>query len=419
VKPPLSGPTLALGALLALAGPAAAQTASELQRAKESFQAGAAAYAAGEYLAAIQALDAAYALTPVPAIAFSMAQAERRQYFAGRERRHLDRAITLYRRYLEQVPTGGRRADALDALSQLEPLAALQAGPGAGAEAAAAEPARPTRLMITAEAPGARLAIDGGAPSPSPVIREVAPGKHRIEVTAAGHFPETREVTAVAGELIPVTVTLREQPSILRLSAPAEAELYLDGVFLRRGGEAVSLSLPSGPHRLAVAENGHRVAAHSLQLQPGQTQQHQVTLLPTGQRRAARLLFIAGGATLVGGSLLGALSLRAQGEAQRFLDKRERGSVTSGELEEYDEAITRRNGYRMAAAVGLGVTSACLITGFFLYEFDRPSPEQLQQADAAARAPQGPPLRPTSARPLRLLPLAGADRVGAVVHARF
>jgi hypothetical protein len=121
--------------------------------------------------------------------------------------------------------------------------------------------------------------------------------------------------------------------------------------------------------------------------------------------------------------LLGALSLRAQGEAQRFLDKRERVSVTSDELDEYDEAVTRRDRYRMAAAVGLGVTSVCLVTGFFLYEFDRPSPEQLQQADAGARGSDPPnlrpTLRPTSARPLRLLPLAGADRAGAMLHARF
>ena len=61
---------------------------SDLDRAKESFKAGATAYAAGDYLAAIQALDAAYQLTPLPAIAFSLAQAHRRQYFVDHEREH-------------------------------------------------------------------------------------------------------------------------------------------------------------------------------------------------------------------------------------------------------------------------------------------------------------------------------------------
>ena len=174
---------------------AGAQRAGDLERAKDSFKAGATAYAAGEYLAAIQAFEAAYALTPLPPIAFSLGQAERRQYFASHERPHLDWAIALFRRYIEQVQTGGRRADALDALSQLEPLAAIKAGDSA----AAVEAARPTRLLLTCEAPGAELSLDGGPAAPSPLIREVPPGPHQLAVSAPGFFPVTREVTAVAG----------------------------------------------------------------------------------------------------------------------------------------------------------------------------------------------------------------------------
>src|SRR5882762_3849684 len=114
---------LALWATL-LPASAWAEPASDLERAKESFKAGATAYAAGDYLAAIQALDAAYQLTPLPAIAFSLGQAERRQYFVDHAPEHLSRAVSLFRRYIELAPGGSRRADALDALSQLEPLAA-------------------------------------------------------------------------------------------------------------------------------------------------------------------------------------------------------------------------------------------------------------------------------------------------------
>ena len=72
---------------------ALADSPSELERAKDSFKAGATAYAAGDYLAAIQALDAAYQLTPLPAIAFSLGQAERRQYFVDHSRDHLDLSL--------------------------------------------------------------------------------------------------------------------------------------------------------------------------------------------------------------------------------------------------------------------------------------------------------------------------------------
>jgi tetratricopeptide (TPR) repeat protein len=81
------------------------QTNDDLERAKASFKAGAAAYAAGEYPAAIQALDTAYELTPLPAIAFSLGQAERRQYFVAHERQHLERAVALFRRYVADVPS--------------------------------------------------------------------------------------------------------------------------------------------------------------------------------------------------------------------------------------------------------------------------------------------------------------------------
>jgi hypothetical protein len=183
---------LIVASFLCFSGTASAQ-ADAVERAKTSFKAGATAYAAGEYLAAIQALDAAYALTPIPAIAFSLAQAERRQYFVAHERAHLDRAVMLFRRYVDQVPSGGRRADALDALSQLEPLAATLPSSGTPAAPAESNDVRRTRLMITSEAPGASISIDGGPPAPSPLIREVSPGKHQVEVTAEGFYPDRRE----------------------------------------------------------------------------------------------------------------------------------------------------------------------------------------------------------------------------------
>src|SRR5262245_6409993 len=199
----------ALAVCLALlcASPAAfAQDSNERERAKASFKAGANAYAAGDYLAAIQALESAYALTPLPAIAFSLAQAERRQYFVAHDPQHLLRAIELYRRYLEQMPSGGRRGDALDALSQLEPIALNLPGRGAGGDALqkASLVPRQTRLMITADVPGVALSLDGGPPAPSPLIREVEPGVHSARASADGFVTASREVTAVAGELIPV-----------------------------------------------------------------------------------------------------------------------------------------------------------------------------------------------------------------------
>src|SRR6478609_7846614 len=163
--------TLAFGAICWPLCALAADPQSDLERAKESFRAGATAYAAGDYLAAIQALDAAYQLTPLPAIAFSLAQAHRRQYFVDHAREHLQRSIALFRQYVELAPTGARRADALDALSQLEPLAAAHPKTPQSGENSA-EAVRRTRVLVTTDAPGAQLALDDTSAVPSPLIRE-------------------------------------------------------------------------------------------------------------------------------------------------------------------------------------------------------------------------------------------------------
>jgi hypothetical protein len=395
---------------------AVAQPSADLERAKESFKAGATAYGAGEYLAAIQAFEAAYALTPLPPIAFSLAQAERRQYFAGHERAHLDRAIALFRRYVEQVPSGGRRADALDALSQLEPLGAARTGESSAVSESAA---RPTRLMITSDAPGALLALDQDPPAPSPLIREVEPGAHRVTASAPGFFPADRALTAVAGELVPMAVALRERPSLLTVSAPPDAELYLDGAFAGRGGDGLHLQLASGPHRLVVARKGHRVHSQALTLERGETQSLRVDLQPTTQRRAARRLLIASGVALGAGAVLGGLALHAESNAKDFLARRERGNVSAGDLHQYDEDVTARGRYRTAAAVAGGLAVALATTGLFLHELDNPEAQELYRA--ARPSPDERPPAPESAARLRLqfAPLVYAGVLGGVLEGRF
>jgi tetratricopeptide (TPR) repeat protein len=361
-----------------------AQQPTDLARAKESFNAGAAAYASGEYLAAIQALDAAYVLTPLPAIAFSLAQAERRQYFVDHDRAHLDRAVALFRRYLDAVPSGGRRSDAVDALSQLEPLAAKSVSPDV-ASAPPPESVRRTRLVVTSDADGARVSVDGGPASVSPWIGEVEPGVHRVKVVAEGFFEAEREVAAVAGELIPAAVLLRERPSTVAVWAAPEAGLYVDGTFVRQGGEGVVLTVPSGAHRVEVAEKGHVVSSHDLELQRGESQNLHVVLAATPQRRAAQGLFIAGAASLGAGVVLGGLALHAESQARDFLDKRAQENVSSDELSSYRSQIADRDRYRVGAAIGVASSVGLFFTGLLLHELDQPRLQEPKRSSVAVK----------------------------------
>jgi hypothetical protein len=406
------GAVFIAAAVLCSAAPAFAQ-ADAVERSKASFKAGATAYAAGEFLAAIQALESAYALTPIPAIAFSLAQAERKQYFVAHEREHLERAVTLLRRYIEQVPTGGRRADALDALAQLEPLLAASTG-GATRASIDGDAVRRTRLMITSEAPGAGISIDGGPPVPSPLIREVTPGKHHVDITAEGFFPEQRELVALAGDLIPEIVTLRERPATVVVAAPGGSEIYVDGVYAGAGGDHVTLELPSGMHRMVVAESGYRVALRSLDLERGKTQTIRVELERTSQRKAAHVLFITGAGALAAGAVFGALAVRAEDQAQDFLAQKAQGNVSAEALAEYDDDVAARERYRIATAVSLASSLGLFITGFFLHELDRPAPEELRRR-AAQPGRHTARIEPS----LRVAPVAAPTGLGISLRGAF
>jgi tetratricopeptide (TPR) repeat protein len=386
----------------------AAQQPSDLERAKASFKAGANAYAAGDYLAAIQALETAYELSPLPAIAFSLAQAERKQYFVKEERAHLERAVMLFRRYLEQEPRGGRREDARLALTQLEPLL----GATRPAEAPSKQPQRPTRLMIVSEAPGAVISLDDQPAAASPLIREVTPGKHRARVRAAGYVDAEREVTAVAGELLLTEVRLTERPSVLYVWAPLGSDIYVDGVYVGAGGERMSVPLAAGAHQLSVLQKGRRMVRRDLQIERGRTHTEQVTLEPTTQRMLSEFLFIGGGGALGASLVLSALAIRSENKAEQFLGDRRQHSVSAAQLVAYDASLVERNRYRTAAVISVAGSVGMFITGLFLHELDRPSALGAASRSSAPR-PQ------TALSRFRFAPVAAASDVGASLQMSF
>lgn len=357
-------------ACCASASPAVAQQPAELERAKASFRAGANAYAAGDYLAAIQALEAAYSLTPLPAIAFSLAQAERKQYAAKKEREHLERALVLFRRYLEQEPNGARRSDAQLALAELQPLL----GGAQANEPKGTPPQRPTRLMIVSDTPGVSIKLDGGASAASPLIREVTPGKHRARLQASGYLDVERDVTAIAGELILTEVRLPERPTSLYVWAPEGADIYVDGVYITHGGPLATIPLSSGFHRLAVSKAGKRLVRRDLRLQRGQSHTEYITLEPTTQRSLSEYLFIAGGAALGGGVILSAFAIRSENKAEDFLRRRALNQeLKPADLLSYNAALAERSRFRTGATIGIAASLGMFVTGLFLHEFDRPN----------------------------------------------
>ena len=203
---------------LALAAPLllgrAAHAADTGDQGKTLFNAGASAYAAGQFNAAIQAFDESYRLSPRPGVLFSIAQAYRRQYYVDKRPEHLKSAIQYYRDYLTKVSEGGRRADAAQALSELEPLAERLGTSPAAPSASPAAPPPETRLMVSSPTRGATVSVDKGKAVEAPLITEIKPGKHALHLTAEGYFDEDREINALAGGVAALDIALRDLPQI-------------------------------------------------------------------------------------------------------------------------------------------------------------------------------------------------------------
>ena len=147
--------SLALATVIAcMLGTTAAQAIEPavLEEAKVLFVAGDKAYSAGNFPAAIRAFQEAYKKAPLPPLLFSIAQAYRREYAIGRKPENLREAIAHYRKYIELVPQGGRRADAAAALAELEVMAAQSApsDPAAPQSPSPSVEKSPTRVMISA-----------------------------------------------------------------------------------------------------------------------------------------------------------------------------------------------------------------------------------------------------------------------------
>lgn len=406
-------------ALLVVARPvAAADDVAALEQAKTYFNAGAQAFEAGSFKAAIQAFEQAYRLSPKPGIIFSMAQAHRRQYYLDKRPEHLLEAIKEYRDYVTKVEQGGRRADAAEALAELEPIAA-RLDPAAGA-IPPVEVAPPTRVMVSSQTKGARVTLDGGAPGAAPLIGDVKPGKHVIRIEADGFFAEDRELLAAEGSLVALDISLRERPARVSVDAASGAQISVDGRPAGTTPLVAPLELSSGRHLVTVIRNGSRPYSEEIDLARGEQRHVRASLDTTGQRYASYAFLAAGAGGLVAGGLFTGLALGAQHSARVVADARTTGNISAQQLDDYNQAIIRRDAWKQAAGVGFGAGALVIGTGLVLFAFDHPTvgsaPARLDDSSRGSA-----PARPPAAVPAEMsaVPLLSPGFVGGELTARF
>jgi tetratricopeptide (TPR) repeat protein len=406
------GHLIVVGALL-VAGSASAQPAPALEQAKKLFDVGAQSYSAGQYDAAVQAFEQAYRLVPRPALLFSLAQAERKQYYASKNAEYVGRALTHFRQYLAEVPTGGRRTDATDAIADLEPIAARLGGDAKMMASSPRELAQ-TRLSVGTPTPGASVAIDDGPPRPAPFSEVVKAGKHRVRVTAPGFNGEEQDVVAVEGTLVPVTVDLKEKPARVTFDAGDGADLYVDGRLVGSTPLPHPLELASGDHLVAVAKTGAKGVVFPITLERDKDRRVPVKLEKTPQRVASLVVLGTGAAGVLAGAVFTGIAISQESTASSLEDKGKTQNLTPEELEKHNDALASRDQWRTAATVTFGVSAGLLAVGTALYFLDRPS--------IAAPTPERAPTKPTgpsTTMEIGWAPVVSPSFLGAGAVGRF
>jgi hypothetical protein len=413
-------PTLALAASLSVTTAARAGDAPDQGR--TLFNAGAQAYAGGQFKAAIQAFDECYRLDPRPGVLFSIAQAHRRQFYVDKAPEHLRLAIQNYRDYLSKVTDGGRRSDAAQALSELEPIAErLGASP-----AAPAAPAAPleTRLMVSSPTREAMVSVDKAKAMEAPLIIEIKPGKHALHLTAPGYFDEDREINASAGGVAALDIALRERPGLLMIKAAGGAQLTIDGRYIATTPLPRPLEIDPGHHLISVAKNGYYAHTEELDVGRAETRTLDVKLASTKQRVASYVLVGTGVAGVIVGGVIAGLAAHQQSLAQDIDTQRQAKaydcrdtSVTCPSVA-YQNAVDRRNSLRPIAGVALTAGAVVAATGAMLFLFDQPSLDpRASRADSKPAAP-APTLKAT---PLEIsaAPSIGPGFYGGSLIGRF
>jgi hypothetical protein len=404
------------------AGTAHAQSGQDADRAKSErrqeaelfFRAGEQAFNAGQYLVAAQAFEQAYEILPLPAIIFSRAQASRLQYFVDKDVTHLLQAIDLYRQYIQEVEQGGRRDDAATSLAELEVIRdrLQREGRLKARRESAVEIEDKTQLMVTTQVQGAKAAIDGKS-GEAPLILEVKPGNHRVEVQANGYFAASQQATAVAGRLVVVEVELQPMPARLTVHAEPGASIHVDGRALAMTPLSRPLEVPAGKHFVAVTRRGRYPWARELELEHGKSLDVRTRLETTSQRRISYWVLGASGLSLLATAGAGALAYRADGDLAKLVERYEVGGISEAEADAIRAAGARRDDRLLLTYVFIGTTVVTALTGGGLYWFDTP------QVSTAGMSTGDVESRRDTASSLRIAPLIDANQAGFAVAGHF
>ena len=377
--------------VIALVVLAAMPAHADRAKAEQYFRAGAQAFRQQSFAAAAENFELAYKELPLPDIAFSAAQAYRRQYYIDAKPRYVQRAVVLYEAYLDAVKSGGRVADAADGLAEMKRELDRLGAQGARVDTAQGSATRLAVSVVTAgeahesvgelsalpaasDAPKAEATLDG-KPVQLFVPVDVSPGEHVIAVTAPGYFPVTIRRVAVAGATDVVEAELKPQPAQLVLHTESGARVAIDGKPVGTAPLAAQ-PLAAGKQLVTITRRGREPVMRQVEFARAQELSLDAPLAKTGKRRAVPWLLGGAGVLAIGSGVTAIVALSADSSLSKLETQRERTGITEQQLGQLRDDQNRRDTFRSTAFV-LG--GAAVVTGAIaaaLFWFDEPQPAE-------------------------------------------
>jgi hypothetical protein len=364
---------------------AATARADDPKLAERYFHYGESAYKQQNFEAAATYFEQAYKAMPLPEIAFSAAQAYRRQYRVSNKAEHVARAIELYRAYLDKVHSGGRVADAADAVAEMQHELdhLIKSGVKVSPELAAEHTQLGVNVIVDGETQtrvheiedatahavaGLAVTIDGANVTPD-APTNVAPGTHAIHVVADGFEPDDRSVDVTQGDFHMVDVTLHAKPAHVSVTTPAR--VAVDGRIV--GDAPVRVDVVAGKHLIALLHDGRDPWTDELVLDRGQELSLSPELTVSAQRRWTRRVAIAGMTTGVLALAAMTVAFVEDGRASTLHDQFGMGNQPPSRKDDYNADIR----WRDAAIDGVwlfgALSVAAGVTSVVLYYTDKPT----------------------------------------------
>jgi hypothetical protein len=308
------------------------------------------------------------------------------QALPRRSERGSERAVELYRVYLEKVKKGGRVGDAADSLGEMErELSRLGAtkiealptvertriGVHVSIEGQASDVVREVGDLTGNTMEGVVTKLDGNVIEPFALL-DVKEGDHVVSVTAAGYFPVEKTQRAVRGATALVEVELKPQPASISIKTDGGARIAIDG----RGMPSPSFELPAGKHLMTITRAGREPFGGS-QVRVARAE-IKAPLEKTAKRRAVP--WVLGGASVLAALSITSVALAAvhDSRASDLDDEIRRGNAAPAKADEFDREIRDRDDYKTGAWVVGGAAVVAGTVGILLYAFDSPSTENVR-----------------------------------------